>query len=97
MLEIIATIVLLLITWINVSRFYIQKKIGKSLTQVDVRKPLRIPIDFSHYLRYFEIKDHNQGEIIVFEFHDKSINIGKDDKDTILYINDEEKIEEINK
>jgi len=97
MWETIAIVLLVLITWINVSRFYIQKKIGKSLTQVDVRKPLRIPIDFSHYLRYFEIKDHNQGEIIVFEFHDKSINIGKDGKDTILYINDEEKIEEINK
>jgi len=93
MLEIIATIVLVLITWINVSRFYIQKKVGKSLTQVEVAKPLRVPVDFTHYLRYFEIKNHTEGEIIIFEFHNKCINIGKDGRDTILYIKEEKEIE----
>jgi hypothetical protein len=86
MWEIIAIILLILVSWVNISRFYIQKKIGRSLTKVEIGKPLRIPIDFSHYLRYFEIKGHNKGEIIVFEFHDKSINIGKDKRDTILYV-----------
>ena len=95
MLEIIASIGLLLITWINVSRFYIKRKIGNSLRDVEVDNPLRVPINFSHYLNYFDVKNHEKGEIIIFEFQDKSIKIGEDGKDTILCV-DEEK-EEVQK
>ena len=90
MLETIATIGLILITWINISRFYMKRKIGNSLRKVEIGKPLRVPIHFSHYLKYFEIKDLEEGEIIVFEFQNKNIKIGADGKETVLYIDDEE-------
>lgn len=89
MLETIAVVVLVIITWINWSRFYVQKKIRKSLTQVEGGKPVRVYVNFSHYLRYFEIQNSKEDEAIIFEYDGKKINITPDGNETILYINEE--------
>jgi hypothetical protein len=89
MLETIAVVVLVIITWINWSRFYVLKKIRKSLTQVKVGHPVRVYVNFSHYIKYFGIENNNEDEAIIFEYDGKKINITPDGKETILYINEE--------
>ncbi len=89
MLETIAVVVLVIITWINWSRFYVQKKIRNSLTQVKVGHPVRVYVNFSHYLRYFEMQTNDEGEAIIFEYDGKKINIAPEGNETILYISEE--------
>jgi len=96
MLETIAVFFLVIISWINWSRYYVQKQIRKSLSEVEVGKPVRSLVQFKHYVRYFKLLKPKEGEVIIFEYLDKEIHIGQDDKETVLYIkeNTEEETKE---
>jgi len=89
MLETIAIFLLVVITWINWSRYYVQKQIRKSLSDVGVGNPVRSHIQFKHFVKYFKIKNTQEGEVLVFEYGDKKIHIGQDGNETVLYIKEE--------
>ena len=89
MLETIAIFFLVLISWINWSRYYVQKHIRKSLRDVGVGKPVRSHIHFKHYARYFKLNNTQEGESLIFEYGDKEIHIGQDGNETLLYIKEE--------
>jgi|GEM_PF-3352427 len=94
MLEVIAVFFLIVISWINWSRYYVQKQIRKALSEVTLDNPVRSVVQFPHFLRYFKLKDHEEGEVIIFEYDKKEIHIAQDGKETILYIKEALEVEE---
>jgi len=89
MLESVAIFFLVVITWINWSRYYVKKQIRKSLLEVEVGHPVRSIVKFSHYLNYFKLARDTQNEAIVFEVNGKKITIAPDANGTVLSVKEE--------
>jgi len=90
MFESLAAILLVIITWLNWSRYYVQKQIQKSLNEVAEGKPVRSLVSFSHYLKYFKLPPYiRNNELIIIEYNGKKINIVEDDEETVLYMSEE--------
>ena len=91
MLETVAIFFLVVISWINWSRYYVKKQIRKSLMEVEVGHPVRSVVKFSHFITYFKLGKNTQNEDIVFEFNGKKVTIAPDKNETVLYIDEETK------
>lgn len=86
MVEIIAIILLVFLTWINVSTFYIRRKISRSLLDVKKGQPIRALVSFHHYLRYLKIKTLDENDVAVYKFDNKTIQIFADGNETVLRV-----------